>query len=113
MEHTKTGCKSFEFKPHTGFNLNEEVYRYKSTFLNDKNLQTTEPKSSQKDYASNLQKLKKLVMVKFTDDSIVQSRESFWLEFYKSGQDKEIFAFNQNMVFGLKKMYVDGRLVFL
>uniref|UniRef100_T1GZW3 Uncharacterized protein n=1 Tax=Megaselia scalaris TaxID=36166 RepID=T1GZW3_MEGSC len=47
------------------------------------------------------------------DDSIVQPRESSWFEFYKSGQDKEIVPFNQNMVLELKKMYEDGRLVFL
>lgn len=79
--------------------LNEEVYRNKSTFLNDINLQTTEPKPSQKDYASNLQKLKKFIMVKFTDDSIVQPRESSWFEFYKSGQDKEIVPFNQSYIY--------------
>ncbi|KAH8237600.1 hypothetical protein KR038_002089, partial [Drosophila bunnanda] len=90
----------------------ENKYRLGSTFLADINnevyLNTF--------YIENLNKLKKFVMVKFLNDTIVQPKESQWFEFYTNGQDQIITSLKDSRVYknlGLDKMDNAGKLVFL
>ncbi|XP_017018216.1 palmitoyl-protein thioesterase 1 [Drosophila kikkawai] len=90
----------------------ENRYRLGSTFLADINnevyLNTY--------YSENLNKLRKFVMVKFLNDTIVQPKESQWFEYYTNGQDKLITSLKDSRVYtnlGLDKMDKAGKLVFL
>ncbi|KAH8303433.1 hypothetical protein KR059_011001, partial [Drosophila kikkawai] len=90
----------------------ENRYRLGSTFLADINnevyLNTY--------YSENLNKLRKFVMVKFLNDTIVQPKESQWFEYYTNGQDKLITPLKDSRVYtnlGLDKMDKAGKLVFL
>lgn len=38
-------------------------------------------------------------MVKFSNDTIVQPKESQWFAFYKPGQDKEILGLKESRVY--------------
>ncbi|KAH8287023.1 hypothetical protein KR054_000744, partial [Drosophila jambulina] len=90
----------------------ENRYRLGSTFLADINnevyLNTF--------YIENINRLKKFVMVKFLNDTIVQPKESQWFEYYTNGQDKLITPLKDSRVYtnlGLDKMDKAGKLVFL
>lgn len=94
--------------------LKEENYKNQSTFLADINNELT----INENYINNLQKLQRFVMVQFTEDTIVQPKESQWFEFYESGQDKIIVPLNESRIFiedrlGLKLMMENNQLVFL
>ena len=69
-------------------------------------------------YKENLLKLKKLVLVKFAEDSVVVPRESEWFGFYEIGQTEKMLAFNETQLYiedwiGLKTLDDTGRLDFL
>ncbi|XP_017113347.1 palmitoyl-protein thioesterase 1 [Drosophila elegans] len=90
----------------------ENHYRLGSTFLADINNELY----LNEFYIENLHKLKKFVMVKFLNDTIVQPKESQWFQFYTSGQDKVIQPLNESKVYQnlrLMKMEKEGKLVFL
>ncbi|XP_071835867.1 palmitoyl-protein thioesterase 1-like [Apostichopus japonicus] len=94
--------------------LNEEEYRTASVFLADINQETT----VNKDYKTNLQKLNKFVMVMFSEDTMVQPKESEWFGFYKPGQAKELYTLGESDLYlkdklGLQAMDKAGKLVFL
>ncbi|KAH8386449.1 hypothetical protein KR093_000606, partial [Drosophila rubida] len=92
--------------------LHESKYRLQSSFLADINNELYVNER----YAENLNKLKKLVLVKFLNDTIVQPRESQWFEFYAPGQDQQIQPLNQSKVYknlGLDLMLERKRLQLL
>lgn len=69
-------------------------------------------------YKANLASLNAFVMVKFTQDSMVQPRESEWFEFYAPGQDTQILPLRNSTLYkedwlGLAKLDTAGRLHFL
>lgn len=55
--------------------LNEDLYKTKSSFL----AKINNEKTINKDYVTRLQSLNKFVMVKFSNDTIVQPRETSWV----------------------------------
>ncbi|XP_034105911.1 palmitoyl-protein thioesterase 1 [Drosophila albomicans] len=75
--------------------LHETSYRLKSTFLADINNELYVNER----YSENLNKLKRLVLVKFLNDTIVQPKESQWFQFYEPGQDQHIQPLNQSKVY--------------
>lgn len=94
--------------------LNEEEYKAKSIFLADINNENTKKEN----YKINLKKLKNFVMIKFTEDKMVQPKESEWFGFYKPGQSKDLFTLQESPLYkedwlGLKEMDKDGKLHFL
>ncbi|XP_069843666.1 palmitoyl-protein thioesterase 1 [Dipodomys merriami] len=94
--------------------IKEDVYRNHSIFLADINQERYVNVS----YKKNLMALKKFVMVKFLNDSVVDPVESEWFGFYRSGQAKEIIPLQKTALYtqdllGLKQMDKEGRLVFL
>ncbi|XP_037028830.1 palmitoyl-protein thioesterase 1 [Bradysia coprophila] len=94
--------------------LNEEKYAQQSSFLADINNE----KSINQTYIDNLMKLNSFVMVKFTEDTIVQPLQSQWFEFYAPNQDKIILPLNESAIFtedklGLKAMMAANKLIFL
>lgn len=90
-------------------------HRSKSLFLADINNEN-EPRNTT--YKTNLMKLENLVMVMFTEDKMVEPKESEWFGFYKAGQAKELLALNETELYtedwlGLKAMDQQGKLHFL
>ena len=75
--------------------LNEKLYRDSSIFLADINNE----RGVNENYKTNLQQLKKFVMVKFTRDTIVQPMESEWFGFYKEGTIKEVYTLQESILF--------------
>ncbi|GAB1605322.1 palmitoyl-protein thioesterase 1-like [Argonauta hians] len=91
--------------------LNEELYRNKSLFLADINLEHGNNLS----YKQNLLKLKNFVLVKFSKDDIVDPRETEWFGFYKAGQAKELYTLEESPLYtkdllGLQTLKKTGRL---
>ncbi|ELV12383.1 Palmitoyl-protein thioesterase 1 [Tupaia chinensis] len=69
-------------------------------------------------YKKNLMALKKFVMVKFLNDSVVDPVDSEWFGFYRSGQAKETIPLQETTLYtedrlGLREMDKAGQLVFL
>ncbi|XP_059110884.1 palmitoyl-protein thioesterase 1 [Peromyscus eremicus] len=94
--------------------LQEDVYRNHSIFLADINQERCVNES----YKKNLMALKKFVMVKFLNDSIVDPVDSEWFGFYRSGQAMETIPLQESTLYtedrlGLKQMDKAGKLVFL
>jgi palmitoyl-protein thioesterase len=94
--------------------IKEDVYRNHSIFLADIN----QERSVNESYKKNLMALKKFVMVKFFNDSIVDPVDSEWFGFYRSGQAKETIPLQETTLYtqdrlGLKQMDKAGQLVFL
>ncbi|CAO2588870.1 Palmitoyl-protein thioesterase 1 [Lemmus lemmus] len=94
--------------------IKEDVYRNHSIFLADIN----QERSVNESYKKNLMALKKFVMVKFLNDSIVDPIDSEWFGFYRSGQAKETIPVQESTIYkedrlGLKQMDKAGKLVFL
>ncbi|XP_029648481.1 palmitoyl-protein thioesterase 1 [Octopus sinensis] len=91
--------------------FNESEYKNKSIFLADINLEQRNIST----YKENLLKLKNFVLIKFTEDEMVQPRESEWFGFYKPRQDKEIYPMEESPLYkedllGLKTLNKTGRL---
>uniref|UniRef100_A0A8C8Y435 palmitoyl-CoA hydrolase n=1 Tax=Panthera leo TaxID=9689 RepID=A0A8C8Y435_PANLE len=94
--------------------IKEDMYRNHSIFLADIN----QERGVNESYKRNLMALKKFVMVKFLNDSIVDPVDSEWFGFYRSGQAKETIPLQETTLYtqdrlGLKKMDDAGQLVFL
>ncbi|GCC27749.1 palmitoyl-protein thioesterase 1 [Chiloscyllium punctatum] len=94
--------------------LNEDLYREKSIFLADIN----QERGINESYKVNLMKLKKLVMVKFLNDTMVDPVDSEWFGFYKVGQAKDTYSLQESALYqedrlGLKTMDKAGKLQFL
>ncbi|KJE88907.1 palmitoyl protein thioesterase [Capsaspora owczarzaki ATCC 30864] len=95
------------------FNLKE--YEEKNIFLADINNQKG---TINQTYIDNLNSLNKMVLVKFTEDTMVQPRESEWFGFYAPGQDKQIISMNQTDIYQqnllpLRTMEQAGKIDFL
>ena len=92
--------------------LNEEEYRKKSKFIAEIN---NERLPRNQTYAENLKKLKNFVMVKFTEDSMVDPNDSEWFEFYEPGQAVKIVPLKESPLYkedwlGLKEMDSENKL---
>ena len=69
-------------------------------------------------YKTNLVKLEKLVLIKFSEDTVVVPRGSEWFSFYKLGQANEMLLYNQTQLYledwiGLKTLDEAGKVDFL
>nr|XP_038023253.1 palmitoyl-protein thioesterase 1 [Anas platyrhynchos] len=94
--------------------LREEDYRKSSIFLADIN----QERGINETYKKNLMALKRFVMVKFLNDTMVDPPISEWFGFYKSGQAKETIPLRETPLYtedrlGLQEMDKAGKLLFL
>ncbi|KAK6989549.1 palmitoyl-protein thioesterase 1 [Biomphalaria glabrata] len=94
--------------------LNEEEYKNKSVFLADIN----QERKFNSTYKDNLLKLKNLVLVMFSEDTMVDPKESEWFGFYIEGQSKAVYNMTQSKLYqqdllGLKELNESGRLTLL
>ncbi|XP_055305149.1 palmitoyl-protein thioesterase 1 isoform X1 [Sitodiplosis mosellana] len=92
--------------------LKEEIYRKSSTFLADINNELTINQT----YVENLKKLNKFVLVKFSNDTIVQPIDTEWFQFYTPNQDKVIQPFAESNAvknLGLNDLVASNKIVFL
>uniref|UniRef100_A0A8D0DFN9 Palmitoyl-protein thioesterase 1 n=1 Tax=Salvator merianae TaxID=96440 RepID=A0A8D0DFN9_SALMN len=94
--------------------LKEDEYRKNSLFLADIN----QEQGLNETYKKNLMSLKKFVMVKFLNDTMVDPPVSEWFGYYRSGQAKETIPLKETPLYtedrlGLKVMDQAGKLVFL
>ncbi|KAK0174038.1 hypothetical protein PV328_007156 [Microctonus aethiopoides] len=94
--------------------LQEDEYKKNSAFLADINNELIVNKT----YKENLQRLNRLVLVLFENDTMVQPRESEWFGFYKPGQSVELQTLQQSQLYkedrlGLNKMDNNGKIHFL
>ncbi|XP_035417865.1 palmitoyl-protein thioesterase 1 isoform X1 [Cygnus atratus] len=82
--------------------LREEDYRKNSVFLADIN----QERGINETYKKNLMALKKFVMVKFLNDTMVDPPISEWFGFYKSGQAKETVPLRETPLYteGLQEL---------
>ena len=95
--------------------LDETTYRARSRFLADINNERR-PRSAE--YRDNLLNLENFVMVKFTEDTVVDPKETEWFEFYAPGQAQTILPLKESPIYkedwiGLKELDESGRLRFL
>lgn len=80
--------------------LNEKEYKAKSLFMADINQENFFNKT----YKDNLIRLKKLVLVKFNNDSVVVPRESEWFGFFNPGQDKTLYKMEESPLYTSDKI---------
>jgi len=69
-------------------------------------------------YKNNILKLSNFVMVRFTEDTMVQPIESEWFGYYTPGQDKDVQTLQQTPLYqedwlGLQVLDKQGKLAFL
>ncbi|XP_015918672.2 palmitoyl-protein thioesterase 1-like [Parasteatoda tepidariorum] len=94
--------------------LQEAKYKAKSLFLAEINNENVKNET----YKNNLKKLENIVLVMFTEDKMVDPKESEWFGFYTPGQSKEILSLQDSPLYkedwlGLKEMDGKGQLHFL
>lgn len=82
--------------------LNEEKYKKNSIFIAEINNE----RFINETYRDNLKKLRKLVLVKFEKDTMVEPADSEWFEFYTPGQGIEITKLQNST------LYLEVRLMF-
>ncbi|XP_071876548.1 palmitoyl-protein thioesterase 1 [Bombus fervidus] len=92
----------------------EEEYKKKSMFMADINNE----RYINETYKENLQRLRTMVLVKFTNDTIVKPIETEMFGFYKPGQGSLIQTLEQSDLYredrlGLKMLHDSGRIHFL
>ncbi|XP_060816697.1 palmitoyl-protein thioesterase 1-like isoform X3 [Bombus pascuorum] len=92
----------------------EEEYKKKSMFMADINNE----RYINETYKENLQRLRTMVLVKFTNDTIVKPTETELFGFYKPGQGSLIQTLEQSDLYrkdrlGLKMLHDSGRIHFL
>jgi len=95
--------------------LHFDTYVEKSHFLAEINNEKPEKNAS---YAINLSKLENFIMVKHTEDSMVEPRESEHFEFYVPGQADVILPLRESPIYvedriGLKALDEAGKLHFM
>merc|ERR1712156_792871 len=95
--------------------LNHQRYVEKSKFIAEIN---NEPPYDNKQYAENMKKLEGLVLVKFSEDSMVEPRESSHFEFYEEGSGKVKVPLQNSSLYiedrlGLRALDEEGKLAFL
>jgi len=96
--------------------LNEQEYAEKCVFLPDVNNEGVDGQNST--YKKNLMTLNNFVLVKFTNDTVVQPRETEWFGWYAPGQDKYILDVKdtplyKNDLIGLKYLMDNNRVEFI
>jgi len=94
--------------------FNEAEYLEDCVFLPDINNEN----SINQTYKNNIMSLQNFVMVKFTEDTMVQPIESEWFGFYVIGQDQEVIPLQQTDLYiqdwiGVKTLDQQGKLQFL
>uniref|UniRef100_A0A4W4EXL3 Palmitoyl-protein thioesterase 1 n=1 Tax=Electrophorus electricus TaxID=8005 RepID=A0A4W4EXL3_ELEEL len=94
--------------------LNDDLYIQHSLFLADINQERVVNDT----YKKNLMSLKKFVMVKFLQDSVVDPVVSEWFGFFKTGQAEKAETLQESTLYkedrlGLAEMDKAGKLVFL
>lgn len=94
--------------------LQENLYKNKSVFLADINNENTKNQT----YKENLLKLKNFVMIRFSEDTMVDPPISEWFGFYDPGQAKVTHTLQDSPLYkedwlGLKEMNENGKLHFL
>lgn len=95
--------------------VHDQAYQSGSVFLADIN---NEKKQINSTYRDNLIRLRKLVLVKFENDSMVEPKDSEWFGFYAPGQAKKVIPLQKTKLFtedriGLKTLYEAKKLDFL
>jgi len=95
--------------------LHFDTYVEKSQFIAEINNEKSEKNAS---YAVNLSQLENFILVKHSDDSMVEPRESEHFEFYSPGQSDIILPLKESPIYledriGLKALDEAGRLHFL
>lgn len=95
--------------------LNEALYLANSAYIADIN--NARPLKNAT-YRENLASLQNFVMVMFSEDTVVQPRESSWFAFYTPGQDKVVLPLRKSRLYtedwlGLRVLDVAGKLHFL
>ena len=75
--------------------MNENWYRNKSTFLADINNEN----EVNEQYVNRLHALKKLVLVKFLNDTIAIPKDTEWFQFYMPNQSHRIQNLEDSKVF--------------
>lgn len=94
--------------------LNEQEYKEKSIFLADINNELNKNRT----YKENLMKLKNFVMIRFSEDHMVDPPISEWFGFYDEGQADKVHTLQESILYkedwlGLKQMDMKGKLHFL
>jgi len=95
--------------------LDENAYLTGNIFLPDINNALS---TKNQTYKNNILKLSNFVMVRFTEDTMVQPIESEWFGFYAPGQDKNVLTLQQTPLYqedwlGLRQLDQQGKLAFL
>jgi len=93
--------------------LNEEEYEEKSLFIAEINNQKKRKNAT---YVQNLLQLKKLVLVQFQNDTMIDPKESSSFGFFEPGQGKKILPMRETRLYqedwiGLKQLDQSGKLV--
>ncbi|GMT19500.1 hypothetical protein PFISCL1PPCAC_10797, partial [Pristionchus fissidentatus] len=91
----------------------EELYRTKSIFIAEINNELTQ----NDEYKKNLANLEQLILVKFTEDTMVVPRDSSWFGFYKEKDIDTIVPYNETKLYtedriGLRTLDESNRLQF-
>lgn len=94
--------------------INSQKYRKYSTYIADINNE----REINKDYIRRLQRLNKLVLVKFLRDEMVMPIETQWFGFYKPGSDRIVQNLTATATFredklGLQRMMASEKLLLL
>merc|ERR1719192_2585846 len=95
--------------------LDHQKYVEKSQFIAEINNEGPNPNAT---YADNLMKLEKMVLVMFSQDTMVEPRESSHFKYYKDGGSDSIVDFNDETVTmglkdALKAMVDNGQIDYL
>merc|ERR1712079_785496 len=95
--------------------IHNDEYLEKSQFIADIN---NERPLKNETYKENLLKLENLVLVKNSDDTTVEPRETSHFEFYAPGQDKDIVPLRESPLYledwiGLRTLDEAGKLILL
>jgi palmitoyl-protein thioesterase len=95
--------------------FDHENYINKCAFLPDINNEKPQKKES---YKKNLTTLKTLVLVLFTEDTMVQPRTSQWFGFYRDGQDQQLVDMRDTNLYkqdwiGLKELDTQNKIKFV
>lgn len=89
------------------------TYLEKSNFLANFNNEKAEKNSV---YTNNIQALEKLVLIMFTEDNMIDPKESAWFGFY-ADNSRDLLNFNETTLFneewlGIQALYTSGKIVF-